>query len=251
MPSSFDFSGKKYLVTGASSGLGKKVSEMLASCGAQVLTTARNRNKLEDLANNLSNGNHLFFPKDLMDDDYTDLFEYALSNGWKLDGIVHCAGVSPILPVGSLTRERVDDCMTTNFFSFLELMRLFSKRKYRSEKGSVVAVSSISSLYPDKCQTLYAASKAALNTAVQGLALELNRSNVRVNVVLPGSMDTEMTRDAVAEGRIDNIERKLSKQILGLSKPEDVANVILFLLSDLASAITGRTIFADGGYINF
>ena len=247
----FDFRNRFYLVTGASSGLGKTVSELLDECGARVLLTARNEERLKATREGLEGNNHLIYAKDLMDSDYTDVFDYAISEGGKIDGIVHCAGIAPIIPLPMLSRSRVDECMTSNFFSFVELMRLYSKKKYRAEKGSIVAVSAISSMYPDKCQTIYAASKAAVNAAVQCAALEFVKSNIRVNAVLPGSMNTEMTKKAIEEGRMENLDRKISRQILGFTDPEDIAKVVVFLLSDLAVSITGRTIFSDGGYINF
>ena len=250
MKNYFDFSGKTYLVTGASSGLGRTVAKLLDDCNANVVITGRNAEHLAETANAFKNKAHIF-AKDLLDSDYTDLFDFVNTEVGKLSGIVHCAGIATVLPINSLTRECVDQCMTLNFFSLVELVRLFSKRKYRAENGNIVAVSSISSIYPDKCQTIYAASKAALNSAIQGMALELVRNNIRINAVLPGGMDTAMTRKAQDEMGSENFERKLSKQILGLTKPEDVANVILFLLSDMSAVITGRLIPADGGYINF
>lgn len=252
MTNYFDFANQTYLVTGASSGLGRAVTKLLDECNANVILTGQNEQRLEKTADTLKNrSRHHIFAKNLLDDGYEDLFDVIAKNVGKLSGIVHCAGISPVLPINSLTRDAIDECTTVNFFSLVELVRLFSKRKYRAEKGSIVAVSSISSLYPDKCQTVYAASKAALNAAVQGMALELVRNDVRINAVLPGSMDTEMTNRARNEMGSENFERKLSKQILGLTRTEDVANVILFLLSDMSAVITGRLIPADGGYINF
>ena len=248
----FSLADKVYLVTGATSGLGQTVSKQLADNGAIVFLTGRNKEKLNGTLSSLKNSNsHFCFTKNLMDNDYTDLFDYINVQGKKLDGIVHCAGIAPVLPLQFLTRERVEECMVANFYSFIELMRLFSKKKYRKDSASVVVVSSISSIYPDKCQTIYAASKAAINTSVQAMALELVKNGVRINAVVPGSMDTKMSQKAFIEMGDDNRERKLSKQILGLSRTEDVANIVLFLLSDLSKAITGRAIFADGGYINF
>lgn len=246
----FDFSGKTYLVTGASSGLGRIVSEKIADCGANLLITGRSLERLIETKDILTGEGHAVYVKNLMDEDYTDMFDFAKENMGKLDGIIHCAGIAPVLPVSALTRKRAEECMATNLFSLIELVRLFSQKKYRSDKGNVVAVSSVSALYPDKCQTIYAASKAALNTAVQGMALELVKSGIRINSIIPGSMGTAMTEKAISEMGLENTEKKFSKQILGITLPEDVANVILFLLSEMSAAITGRAIFTDGGYIN-
>lgn len=246
----FDFRGKTYLVTGASSGLGRTVSEKLADCGANLLITGRSRERLIETKELLTGSGHAVYVKDLMDEDYTDLFDFAKERTGIFDGIIHCAGIAPVLPISALTRKRNEECMASNLFSLIELVRLFSKKKYRPGKGSVVAVSSVSALYPDKCQTIYAASKAAMNTAVQGMALELVKTGIRINAVMPGSMDTAMAEKAAGEMGQENAEKKISKQILGVTPPGDVANVILFLLSDMSAAITGRAIFTDGGYIN-
>ena len=248
---SFDFANKFYLVTGASSGLGREVTRCLAAEGAYVFLTGRNEKQLEETRKSLKGNGHHSFVKDLLEDDYTDLFEFVRSHNVKLAGIVHCAGVAPIIPLNAMTRDQVERCMSVNFYSLIELMRLYAKKKYRADTGSVVAISSISSIYPDKCQTIYAASKAAVNTAVQAMALELIKYNVRINAVLPGSMNTEMSTKAFEEMGEENRTRKLSKQILGMTNINDVAKVVVFLLSDMANAITGRTIFADGGYLNF
>lgn len=246
----FDFSGRRYLVTGASSGLGRTVSEKLADCGANLLITGRSLERLIETKDILTGTGHAVYVKDLMDEDYTDLFDFAEDRIGKLDGIIHCAGIASVLPISTLTRKRTEECMTSNLFSLIELVRLFSKKKFRPSKGSVVAVSSVSALYPDKCQTIYAASKAAIITAVQGMALELVKSGIRINSVIPGSMDTAMAEEALGKMGQENVKKKLSKQILGITSPGDVANVILFLLSDMSAAITGRAIFTDGGYIN-
>ena len=147
-----------------------------------------------------------------------------------------------------LTRASMDECMSVNFYSFIELVRQATKQKYRADKMSIVAVSSVASIYPKKCQTIYAASKAAVNIAVQSLAIELVAKGIRLNSIVCGAVDTKMaqewkeTRDTVS-GTSNR------QQTLGIVKPEQVASSIMYLLSDASSAMTGRYIYADNGVI--
>lgn len=248
----FDFTGQKYIVTGASSGIGRAVSTALAECGAAVVLVGRSADTLNDTLSAMAGSGHIICTADLEKDrDLTFLADAATADGKKLNGLVHCAGIAPIVPVGTLSRETAEKCMSVNFFSFIELVRLLSKKKYRAETGSIVEISSVNSQLPDKCQTIYAASKAAANAAVRAMALELADKGFRINSILPGSVNTAMTRKAFEQMGGENRERKLRKQILGITEPEKIAEIALFLLSDMSSMITGSLLNADGGYINF
>ncbi len=247
----FDFTNCIYLVTGASSGIGKETAISLSKSGARVALVGRDNEALKLTNEKMVGEGHLIIPFDLTStDDYSELFDYVLKKAGKLNGIVHCAGIAPVIPVSRLTRKRVEECMTINLYSFLELIRCIAKKKYRADNTSIVEISSINSIYPDKCQTIYVASKAAANAAVQALAIELYKSNIRVNSILPGIVNTPMAKKAFEEMGEENASAKQKKQVLGMTEPQEIVNVIQFLLSDSSLAITGRTIFADGGYIN-
>ena len=104
-------------------------------------------------------------------------------------------------------------------------------------------------LFRSKCQSVYAATKGAVNAAVQALAIELADKNIRINCVMPASTDTEMMRDALTRMPDEAMMRKMKQQLLGVTKPEEIANIIMFLLSDLSGAVTGREFYADGGLL--
>ena len=250
MKNFMDFTGKKYIVTGASSGMGRATAIVLAQLGATVVLASRNKEKLLETLSMMPGENHIVFPVDLgAEDDLTPLFEASISDGGKLDGFVHCAGVATILPINMIRRKQMNDCMSVNLFSFLEMTRLFSKRKYHNESGSIVVVSSIVVKRPAKCQTIYAASKGAINAAVQALAFELAEKNIRINCIMPASTDTAMMREAFKSPYKETEEDINKHQILGLTKPEEIANYITFLLSDASSVVTGREFYADGGLL--
>ena len=137
-----------------------------------------------------------------------------------------------------------DLLFSVNYYGFLNMVQHYSRRKYNNG-GSVVAISAVNKHYPQKCMTLYAASKAAIEASVRTLAIELSDLNIRINSVVPGAVNTPMAASVEEEA----LTRIVSRQLLGMQEPGEIANVIAFLLSDSASAITGRNIFADGGML--
>lgn len=248
----YDFSGKRYIITGATSGIGRATALRLAEQGAEVIILARNEEKMKETLSILPGDGHLGYVKDFSScDGYKEIFDSIVSDKGKIDGIVYSAGMAKILPIGHLNKKNMDESMSVNLYSFVEMVSLYSKKKYHAEKGSIVGVSSISVQYPQKCQGIYVATKAAMNAMVTSMAMELAERGIRINTVMPSSTNTQMLKEAFENKTEDQVKDALGQQVLGLIQPEDVADIILFLLSDASRMITGREIFADGGYINF
>lgn len=246
----FDFSGKRYIVTGAASGIGRDVSIKLSGQGAEVCLLGRSGEQLEKVRLCLSGSGHRHYIKDLRESGgFKEIFDDIVSDGHKIDGIVYCAGMAKILPIANLSKAAMDESMAVNFYSFVEMTGLLSKKKYH-DKASVVGVSSISVRYPKKCQGLYVATKAAMNAMVTAAAIELAEKDIRINTVMPGNVNTKMSKSALENKPEDEVRSIIDKAVLGLEEPEDIADIILFLLSDASRMITGREIYADGGYIN-
>ncbi len=248
----YDFTGKRIVVAGATSGIGRATAVMLARQGAEICLIARNQEKLQKTIESLTGNNHKGYIKDFSkDENCKDIFDDIISDGKKIDGIVYSAGMAKIVPVGFLNKKNMDESMTVNLYSFIEMVSLFSKKKYHSESASIVGVSSISVLYPQRCQGAYVATKSAMNTIVTSLAMELAEKGIRINTVMPSSTNTQMLQEAFEDKTPEQIKEALGQQVLGLIEPEDVASVILFLLSDASRIVTGRSLYADGGYIDF
>ena len=244
----FDFTGKKYLVTGASSGIGRAVAVELAKQGACVAINGRNVDRLNDTAKTIQElgGKTQVLPLDIgKAENLAGMFDEIVSDGVKLDGLVHCAGVAVIRPLATLNRAVMDETMSINLYAFIELVKQAAKKKYRAERMSIAAISAIGSLNPRKCQTIYTASKAALNNVIQALAVELADKNIRINGVIAGPVDTEMARSSEDSGQLSTP----IQTIYGEMKPEQIANAVMYLLSNASDTMTGRYLFADGGAI--
>lgn len=236
---------RKVLVTGASSGIGRATSIYLSKLGARLVLVARNEDRLNDTLRMLDGSGHLVIPVDLSEqEDLSSVFKKAVFDGEKLNGLVHCAGTAQVLPINMLTKSRMYREMNINYFVFVELVRQFSKKIF-SNGGSIVGISSIAADRAGKCQTNYSASKAAEDISAQALSIELAPKGIRINTVLPGMIQTEMADRAATAGiDLEDIEKV---QMLGMGKPEDVAAMVAFLISDMSRLITGRKFFVDGG----
>ncbi|CAK7063338.1 SDR family oxidoreductase [Tissierella sp.] len=240
-----DLTNRKILVTGASSGIGRATSIYLSKLGAKLVLIARNEERLNNTLKKLDGENHISILADLAElEDMSSIFDKAVEDGIKLNGLVHCAGIPYVMPIKNLTRKRLLEAFNINYFAFMELTRQYSKNKY-SDGGSIVGISSIAAERPAQCQTAYSAAKAAIDISAQALSLELIKKGIRINTVLPGMIDTEIIEKSDDIGA--DLESLGKGQIMGIGQPDDVASVIAFLISDMSRFITGRRFFIDGG----
>ena len=228
------------LITGASSGIGRETAKHLDKCGYSLVLVARTNEKLKTLEVELENPS-LICATDLCElAKIEEIFHKCAEKKIQLAGLVHCAGVGNNTPVRSNEIEEMENTMTTNYYSFMELVKYFGMRKYSLEGASIVAVSSISPLtcYSGSCN--YAASKSAINTAVKVMAKEYLRRKIRVNAVLPGYVNTPLGPD-------EDDPVYIEQQPLGIIKAPYVAYLIEFLLSDKSRYMTGTLIPISGG----
>ena len=244
-----DLTGKRYIVTGASSGLGRQVCITLSQLGAEVILIARNIEKLEKTLALMETGNHSYYAFDLSNlEKIENLLKDIIHDKGRLDGLVHCAGLGTMKPLNMTTPKFMTEMMNVNVLSFIELVRVISKKKNCNQGASIVAVSSAASIRGDKAKTAYCTTKGALDSAVLALAAELGViKKIRVNTVNPAWIKTDMYQDYI-EATGEEKERELEeRQFLGLSEPVEIANVIAFLLSNASAQITGQSIIVDGG----
>ena len=247
----FDFTGKKIVIAGATSGMGKALAVKLSQQGAELCLIGRDLEKLKNVQAGLKTDQSQVYVKDFAcPNGFQDTLDGIVSDGKKIDGLVYCAGITKILPLSFLSKKNMDESMTINLYSFVELVGLLSKKKYHNN-ASIVGISSIATLYPQKCQGVYVATKSAMNGMVTSMAMELAEKGIRVNTVMPSSTKTKMYEDSLDGKSPEEIKSIEGKQVLGVADPGDIADIIMFLLSDASKMITGRSIYADAGCINF
>ncbi|WP_198305853.1 SDR family NAD(P)-dependent oxidoreductase [Arcobacter vandammei] len=244
------FNGENILVTGASDGIGKAICLLLNSLGANVIGIARSEDKLKLVKEEMSyKDNFTYISRDLsLDiDDLPSLVSEIVKKYGKLSGLVYAAGKLELLPIKSLDIDSIDSLYNVNFKSLLMITKGFVDKRNSLENSSIVYISSISSILGAKGTISYATSKGAINSLVRTLAVEVSNRSIRVNSVLPGHIETNLAlqhQDIYSPEFLNELETMYP---LGLGEPEDVANLVTFLISNNSRWITGQNIVIDGG----
>jgi len=244
-----DLTGRVFLVTGASSGIGLATSVLLSQLGAEIILLARNKDRLMTALSQLEGSGHRIVPFDLAASDTIPGMLKALSTETgEMSGLVHCAGAQMIRPLRVLTSQDIDTLLKLNVNAALMLAKGFRQKGVHTTPGSIVYVSSIMGLVGAPARSAYCASKSALHSMSKSLALELAPEGVRVNCVAPGFTKTPMLAEAEATVGGEQLRRIEELHPFGFGEPRDVANAIAFLVADTSRWITGSTIVVDGGY---
>jgi 3-oxoacyl-[acyl-carrier protein] reductase len=237
------------LVTGASKGIGRAICTLFASQGARIVLTGRNRESLADLAADLPqhSGTHLIFKMDVTnEDEIVKVFRELHEQKVFINCIVNNAGVMEDATLQMVKTELIHKIYNTNVFGTMLPSQHAIKAFIRNRGGSVINLSSIIGTNGNHGQSIYGSSKSAVIGFTKSLSKELAPLNIRVNAIAPGFIDTDMTK-----GMDEKFYEKNLKSIgmRRLGEPEDVANVALFLASDLSEYVTGQVIGVDGGMI--
>ncbi|MFT4326881.1 MAG: SDR family NAD(P)-dependent oxidoreductase [Candidatus Woesearchaeota archaeon] len=240
--------GKTILITGASDGIGKETALLASKLGAKIILVARSEEKLRNTMDTLEGKGHRWYSFDLKEiDKIESLIKNVVTENGALDGFVHCAGISTMRPLKNTNHDFLQEMMLINFYSFVELTRLITKKGNYNKGMSIVAMSSIGGIRGDKSKTAYSSSKAALDGAIRSMSKELGAKNIRVNSIVSGIIKTDMFKRFMEKTGKDEFDSQFDKYILGLGVTEDVANAIAFLLSDASRIITGTGLVIDSG----
>lgn len=241
-----DLQGKYIIITGAGSGIGQETAIRASQQGATLILIDISEEGLKKTISCLEGANHDYYVVDLTDiESLASIVKDIVDKHSFVNGFVHCAGISSRKPLNVLTKDGFRKVMDVNFFSFVELVRQICKKKHFVEGGSIVVMSSISSIKGYKAKTEYCVSKAAVDAFVRCMALELADRKIRVNSVMAAAVNTPMAKKAREVNAAIGGEDFNSP--LGITEPYEVANTILFLLSDATRTITGTSILIDGG----
>ena len=239
----FSLENKTILVTGASSGIGRGVAISCSKMGATVILTGRNLSRLEATQAQLEPGGHKIVIADLK---HFESIAELVKQLPVLDGVVHCAGIGQRVLCKMATENDVDSVMNTNFKGPVVLQSELIRHKKIAKGASIVFISSISSWSPSIGNAFYSASKGAIISYANCLALELAPRKVRVNCISPAMVWTDLV---IQEG-VDEEQLKMDEQKYPLKRygrPEDIANLAIYMLSDASSWMTGSNVNITGG----
>lgn len=239
---------KVIVVTGATGGIGQKVVEKLCEQNYTVLTTSRNEEKLKSLYEekqkcyilpwNLANIDSIFEFCNLVKEEYG-----------AIDGLVHCAGIGIGHGVNIIKPRIIKELFAINTFAGIMLTSIFSKKSMHKQGSSFVLISSIAAHTGTQGQSVYSATKGALEGFIYGSASELTEKGIRINAIAPGLVMTDMVANHYKKIEEKTINNFKDGYPLGLIEPEDIAECVKYLISEDSKRITGQTIILDGGFM--
>jgi 3-oxoacyl-[acyl-carrier protein] reductase len=234
-------------VTGASRGIGRAIAKQLASDGRHVVLAARSEGPLNDLKHEIeeAGGSASVQAVDIGDGAaLAGAIESAADTHGRFDILVNNAGITRDNLILRMSDEEFDDVMRINTRSAFVACRAAARPMMKGRFGRIINIASTSGLVGNAGQANYAASKAALTGLTKTIARELGTKGITANVVAPGFVKTDMTKDLPA-AVIDGVKKMIATKDVG--EPEDIAAVVAFLASDAAGYLTGQTIAVDGG----
>ena len=233
------------LITGASSGMGALCAKHFSN-SHKLIMASENLEMLQDVLKECANPEqHILWhcnfatERENIVQSLTDLLK---QHDAVVDQYVHFAGLTKLLPLKTFSIPNIDLIFNVNFFSILEIMKALLTKSNAKALSNVVLISALVSERGNVGNSIYAASKGAMNSLVYTLAREL-APDIRINALLPGAIETPMSKNLDA----DYIAEMTKDTPLGWGQPQDVINYVEFLLSDKAKWITGQTLFVDGG----
>lgn len=240
-----------FIVTGASRGIGKAAATALGRGGANVLVNYNSsRSGAEETAAFIekNGGAATVFKADVSDFSQAEaMINFAYEKFGRIDALVNNAGIAlPQIPFDMTEKSDWERVFGTNVFGMMNMVKAVLPYMIHQKEGSIVNLTSVWGISGGSCEAVYSASKAAVIGFTKAMAKELAPSNIRVNAVAPGIIQTDMNR-----GLSDEDLREIEKEIpLGrIGKPESIGEIIAFLCGKQSGYITGEIIKADGGWI--
>ncbi len=252
----FSLQDKVAIVTGAASGLGKEIALLFARQGAKVVAADYNKEALDQFKSQISTDLTISpVAGDISNlEDVKNIYAHAQSEFGGVDIVVNNAGVMDKLePIGDLSDEVYDKVINTNlkgtFYMMREAVKIFEKKR----AGTIVNIASIAGLEGGRAGAAYTASKHGIIGLTKNTAYFYTKANIRVNVIAPGAMKTNIMSGNIDLSNIsDLVKSMLSTQgNQKVADPSEVANVALFLASDEASFVNGAVVVADGGWTTY
>jgi NAD(P)-dependent dehydrogenase (short-subunit alcohol dehydrogenase family) len=245
-PALFRLDGRRALVVGAGSGIGKTSAEALAAFGARVTCADVDLDAAERTAAAISAAGHKADAL-MIDVRDTSTVAAAFAKDRAIDVVVSTPGINVRKPIAKITDDEFDRVIDVNLKGTFRLLRAAGASMAERGKGSIIAFSSIRSLTVEPGQGVYAATKAGIVQLIRAFAAEMGPNGVRANAIAPGVVDTPLT--APIKQNAEWYDGYARKSILGRwAKPEELAGMVVYLASDASSYVTGAVMLVDGGW---
>ena len=241
---------RRFLITGAASGIGKATAQILANLGAELILVDYNEEGLHQFIEQQSSDKLHLLVLDLSEpEQIRPAIENAVKKYGKLNGMAHIAGIPYITPLKAIQREKADKLYRVNQYAAVELIKTFASNKIHSnDGGSAVLISSVYGVVGSAANVAYAMTKAAIIGITKALSIELAPKRIRVNCIAPGFIKTRMMEENSFRFDDEYMQRLNNLHPLGLGEAEDIANGVVFLLSDMSKWMTGAVVNIDGGF---
>lgn len=246
----FSIDQKTFVITGASSGIGRQSAIDFSNAGANLVLLGRDKERLSETQKMCNTGRKCnIYCCDLTDISTMEQVggRIVAENG-LIDGMLYCAGIEKTLPYNKLTSADYSRIFDVNVVGAVNLLKYLTKKGVRAEHAKYVIVASITAVIGRPGVSAYAASKGALVSLVKTLSLEMAQKGLTINCISPGTILTPLMMKMMESLTPEQQEERRSGFPLGLGTPSDVSNTAMFLLSDAARWITGQNIIVDGGY---
>mgnify|MGYP001475004252 FL=1 len=241
-----NFENKKILLTGASGGIGKALSEKFIINGAKLIFTSSNNNKLNELKS-LYGEDHSYHLLDLSKkENLMDNVKNITENNKDIDILINNAGITKDNLLLRMSIEQWQEVIDTNLSASFYIIKNVLPNMVKNRKGKILGITSVVALTGNPGQSNYTASKGGMIAMYKSLAIEVAQRNINVNLIAPGFIESPMTNE-LNDDQKKTIMEKIPMKRFGL--PEDIANMALFLTSDHSSYITGQTFHVNGGML--